>query len=44
MSTVTIEEAQAKLLELIERLTPGEAVVITCNFTTGHFLNTETYD
>jgi antitoxin (DNA-binding transcriptional repressor) of toxin-antitoxin stability system len=29
MSTVTIEEAQAKLLELIDRLTPGEEVIIT---------------
>ena len=31
LSATEIEEAQAKLLELIERLTPGEAVVITCN-------------
>jgi prevent-host-death family protein len=31
MSTVTIEEAQAKLLELIDRLAPGEEVVITRN-------------
>jgi prevent-host-death family protein len=31
MSTVTIEEAQAKLPELIEKLAPGEEVVITHN-------------
>ena len=31
MSTVTIEEAQKKLSELIHRLTPGEEVVITEN-------------
>ncbi len=31
MSTVTIEEAQRKLSELIHRLTPGEEVVITEN-------------
>ncbi len=31
MHTVTIEEAQAKLLELIEKLTPGEEVLITHN-------------
>jgi antitoxin (DNA-binding transcriptional repressor) of toxin-antitoxin stability system len=30
MSTVTIEEAQAKLPELIAKLTPGETVIITC--------------
>ena len=29
MHTVTIEEAQAKLLELIEKLAPGEEVLIT---------------
>jgi antitoxin (DNA-binding transcriptional repressor) of toxin-antitoxin stability system len=29
MSTVTIEEAQAKLLELVDRLAPGEEVIIT---------------
>src|SRR5437870_2339612 len=29
MTNVTIEEAQAKLPELIEGLTPGDAVVIT---------------
>jgi antitoxin (DNA-binding transcriptional repressor) of toxin-antitoxin stability system len=29
MSTVTIEEAQAKLPEIIAKLAPGEAVVIT---------------
>jgi antitoxin (DNA-binding transcriptional repressor) of toxin-antitoxin stability system len=29
MPTVTIEEAQAKLLELVERLAPGEEVIIT---------------
>ena len=31
MSTVTIQEAQANLLDLIHRLTPGEEVVITEN-------------
>jgi prevent-host-death family protein len=31
MATVTIQEAQAKLPELIHRLTPGEDVVITEN-------------
>jgi prevent-host-death family protein len=31
MSTVTIEEAQANLSELIHRLTPGDEVVITEN-------------
>lgn len=31
MSTITIEEAQAKLLELIEQLRPGEEVIITRN-------------
>lgn len=29
MSTITIEEAQAKLPELIEKLGPGEEIVIT---------------
>jgi prevent-host-death family protein len=29
--TVTIEEAQAKLPELIEKLAPGEEVIITRN-------------
>ncbi len=29
MSTVTIEEAQAHLPELIEQLQPGEAIIIT---------------
>jgi antitoxin (DNA-binding transcriptional repressor) of toxin-antitoxin stability system len=29
MSTVTIEEAQARLPELIDRLAPGEELVIT---------------
>jgi len=29
MSTVTIEEAQAKLPEIIDKLAPGEVVVIT---------------
>ncbi len=29
MSTITIQEAQARLSELIHRLTPGEAIVIT---------------
>lgn len=31
MPTVTLEEAQAKLPELIEHLVPGEEVVITRN-------------
>ena len=31
MSMVTIEEAQAKLPELIDKLTPGEEVVIIRN-------------
>jgi antitoxin (DNA-binding transcriptional repressor) of toxin-antitoxin stability system len=31
MTTITIQEAQAKLLELIHRLTPGEEVLITEN-------------
>jgi len=31
MSIVTIEEAQAKLPELIEQLSPGEEIVITRN-------------
>lgn len=31
MSTITIEEAQAKLLELIDQLQPGEEVIITRN-------------
>lgn len=31
MATVTIDEAQAKLPELIHQLTPGEEVVITEN-------------
>jgi prevent-host-death family protein len=30
-ATVTVEEAQAKLKELIHRLAPGEEVVITDN-------------
>jgi prevent-host-death family protein len=30
-STITLEEAQAHLAELIERLSPGEEVVITQN-------------
>lgn len=29
MSTVTIEEAQAKLAEIIDRLIPGEELIIT---------------
>lgn len=29
MSTVTLEEAQARLPQLIERLQPGEIIVIT---------------
>jgi prevent-host-death family protein len=31
MTTVTIQEAQAKLSDLIHQLTPGEEVVITEN-------------
>jgi prevent-host-death family protein len=31
MSIVTIEEAQAKLAELIDKLAPGEEVIITRN-------------
>jgi prevent-host-death family protein len=31
MTTVTLEEAQAKLPELIERLQPGDELVITKN-------------
>jgi prevent-host-death family protein len=31
MSTVTIEEAQAKLSELIDTLAPGEEIIITRN-------------
>lgn len=31
MATVTLQEAQAKLRELIHKLTPGEFVVITEN-------------
>jgi len=31
MPTVTIEEAQAKLRELIDELAPGEEVIITRN-------------
>jgi prevent-host-death family protein len=31
MSTVTIEEAQAKLSELIDTLAPGEEIMITRN-------------
>ena len=31
MATVTIQEAQAMLVDLIHRLTPGEEVVITEN-------------
>jgi prevent-host-death family protein len=31
MPTITIEEAQATLLELIDRLAPGEEVIITRN-------------
>jgi antitoxin (DNA-binding transcriptional repressor) of toxin-antitoxin stability system len=31
MSTVTLEEAQAKLPELIAQLTPGEEMIITRN-------------
>jgi prevent-host-death family protein len=30
-ATVTVEEAQAKLQEIIDRLAPGEEVVITQN-------------
>jgi antitoxin (DNA-binding transcriptional repressor) of toxin-antitoxin stability system len=31
MSTVTVEEAQAKLPEIIDKLAPGEEVIITRN-------------
>ena len=31
MTTITIQEAQAKLLELIHRLSPGDQVLITEN-------------
>ena len=31
MSTMTIEEAQAKLSEVIDKLAPGEEVIITSN-------------
>jgi prevent-host-death family protein len=31
MSIVTIEEAQAKLAELIDKIALGEEVIITCN-------------
>ena len=31
MSTMTIEEAQAKLSELIDKLAPGEEVILTRN-------------
>jgi prevent-host-death family protein len=31
MSTVTIEEAQAKLAELVDQLAPGEELAITRN-------------
>lgn len=31
MSTVTIEEAQSRLAEVIAKLTPGEPVIITKN-------------
>ena len=31
MTTITIEEAQTRLPELIHRLTPGEEVIITEN-------------
>ncbi len=31
MTTITIEEAQAKFLQLIDQLAPGEEVVITRN-------------
>ena len=31
MSTITLEEVQAHLPELLERLPPGEAVLITKN-------------
>jgi antitoxin (DNA-binding transcriptional repressor) of toxin-antitoxin stability system len=31
MPTVTLEEAQARLANLIEQLHPGEEVVITCD-------------
>ena len=31
MTTITIEEAQARLAQLIDQLAPGEALVITRN-------------
>jgi prevent-host-death family protein len=31
MTTITLQEAQASLAELVQRLTPGEAVTITEN-------------
>ncbi len=31
MSTITIEEAQAKLPEIIDKLAPGEELIITRN-------------
>jgi antitoxin (DNA-binding transcriptional repressor) of toxin-antitoxin stability system len=31
MNTVTIQEAQARLPEIIRRMTPGEEVVITAD-------------
>ncbi len=34
MPTITVEEAQARLPELIERLTPGEEVLLTRNVRT----------
>jgi prevent-host-death family protein len=30
-ATITVEEAQAKLTELIDRLSPGEEIVLTQN-------------
>jgi antitoxin (DNA-binding transcriptional repressor) of toxin-antitoxin stability system len=31
MTTMSVENVQARLPELIERLAPGEEVIITCN-------------
>jgi prevent-host-death family protein len=31
MSTITLEEAQAKLSQLIGELQPGEEIIITCD-------------
>jgi len=31
MQTITLQEAQAQLAEIIKQITPGEEVVITCD-------------